>query len=112
MPLVKKVPKLWGEEFWIHNGEGYCMKILELVCGFQCSLHYHPVKAETFLVTKGTVEFELDGVVSLLYTGGSLDIPSGHPHRFRAITPRATVVEASTVHSDEDVVRLEESREL
>jgi len=88
------------------------MKVLILNRGYQCSLHYHPVKAESFLCIEGEVEIELDSVTYVLTPGTSIDIPPGHPHRFSARTPTATVVEASTHHSDEDVVRLEDSRQV
>ncbi len=110
--ILQRVPKLWGEELWHHNSGGYCMKTLKLRRGFQCSLHYHPVKAETFLVVQGEVVFELDGELRTLRLGDSIDIPAGHPHRFSARTFRATVIEASTTHDDLDVIRLEESRVL
>lgn len=107
-----RIPKLWGEEIWHHNDEQYCMKTLVLRQGFQCSLHYHPIKAETFLVVSGGVRFELSGTVTELWEGQAVDIEPGRPHRFSALTPTAIIVEASTFHSDEDVVRLEDSREL
>jgi hypothetical protein len=40
------VPKSWGEEHWIVNGE-YCGKKLVLKKGHRCSLHYHKVKDST-----------------------------------------------------------------
>lgn len=109
---MTRVPKLWGEEIWHHNDPDYCMKTLLLRRGYQCSLHYHPIKAETFLVVGGVVRFELDGEVFRLGDGQSIDIPAGHPHRFQSLTSTATVIEASTTHSDSDVVRLEDSRAL
>jgi len=112
MPVLKTVEKVWGRELWHHNSDKYCMKTLELRRGAQCSLHFHPQKEETFLVVNGVVRFELYDQIRTLYEGESIDIPSGYPHRFSAITSRARVIEASTHHSDEDVVRLEESREI
>lgn len=110
MPIIKVVEKLWGRELWHHNDHLYCMKTLILHEGAISSLHYHPVKHETFLVINGEVALEIDRQFCRLYAGDSIDIPATVPHRFRAVTPVATVVEASTMHDDSDVVRLEESR--
>lgn len=109
-PIVKK---LWGWEFWVVNTDLYCFKILHLNPGFCCSLHYHRTKDETFVVQSGRVELEI-GVIErktiILNEGDQFRIPSGFPHRFRALDGRdAVVYEVSTEHSDSDVVRLEES---
>ena len=52
---VKTVPKSWGNELWIENNEDYCCKVLTVVDGERCSLHYHKDKKETFLVNEGSL---------------------------------------------------------
>lgn len=105
------VQKLWGTEEWVTNNELYCMKILRIKPGFWCSYHYHPIKDETFLVRRGTVAMVVDGQEIVLRPGESIRLKPGTPHKFRAcFYMTAEVIEASTQHSDEDVVRLEESR--
>ena len=52
---VKTVPKSWGKELWIENNKDYCCKVLTVVDGKRCSLHYHKEKKETFLVNKGSL---------------------------------------------------------
>jgi len=117
---MKIVNKLWGVERWLHNDKDYCCKILELNPGFQCSLHYHPKKRETFTVVEGRVGLE---VVRGFRIGNHQHhvynlLPYQHitlepytPHRFWAIESPAKIVESSTRHDDRDVVRLEDSRE-
>ena len=114
MPVIKEVAKLWGTELWHHNDAQYCMKTLLLQHGAQSSLHYHKVKRETFLVTYGVVEIQrdADGVWHRLEPGDSITIHPGVAHRFRAATTVARVVEASTMHDDADVYRIEESTVL
>lgn len=107
----KRVEKLWGHEEWIYNDE-YCMKTLVLKPGFQSSLHYHPVKHETFLVVQGECEIEVDDKTERMTPGQGHIIPPGTKHRFKAINGPCIVVEASTHHDDEDVVRIEESKEI
>lgn len=103
--------KLWGRELLFHNGD-YCHKLLMLNCGCASSLHLHPVKRETFLVIEGRVQLELGEEVLELEPFDAVTVQPGTAHRFRAITARALVVEASTCHSDNDVHRWENSKVL
>ena len=41
---IRIVPKGWGREVWLVNNELYCGKILEIVKGKRCSLHFHKLK--------------------------------------------------------------------
>lgn len=108
------VEKLWGQEIWMVNDE-YCGKILRVKPGYMCSLHYHPVKRETFYVQAGSVTLERvtneGNFIELLFPGDSRTIPAHTPHRFSSYTG-AQIIEVSTHHSDEDVVRLAPSRQL
>jgi len=106
-----RVEKLWGWEDIICN-DIYCMKMLHLNPGFQSSLHMHPIKDETFLVVDGCCDLEVDGAIRRMVPTSSHHLMPGVPHRFWAVNGPCTIVEASTPHSDDDVVRLEESKEI
>jgi quercetin dioxygenase-like cupin family protein len=103
--------KLWGSEDWIVNRHDYCGKFLRLRQGWQCSLHYHPVKAETFYLLSGRVRFELGQGVFELNPGESITVEPRVAHRFAGLED-SVIVEFSTFHSDDDVVRLEPSCEI
>ena len=120
---IKRVDKVWGRERWIVNNEQYCAKILDICCSRASSLHYHPVKDETFHVLEGTCCLEIrylnaygallaQGIFTLR-KGDTIRIKPRTAHRFYC-TPDMTlgckVLEVSTPHSDDDVVRLEESK--
>lgn len=113
------VPKLWGFEEWLVNNELYCGKVLHIRPGYRCSLHYHKIKDETFVALEGTTKLEWrtpDGQTRLETLRGdernAVRLPPGTPHRFWAMEgERSMVLEFSTRHDDEDVVRLEESEE-
>jgi D-lyxose ketol-isomerase len=119
------VVKVWGSEEWITNNDKYCGKLLAVNKGWQSSLHFHPVKHETFLALVGCVwlEYIPDSTTAFPYgtttervllrgwARDAVEIPPRTPHRFKAEIEDALVVEFSTTHSEEDVVRLEESRE-
>jgi mannose-6-phosphate isomerase-like protein (cupin superfamily) len=111
------VEKLWGHEKHIVNTPEYCGKILTVNRGYQCSLHYHELKAETFYVLLGRLVVEYyplgdaaDPRVVTLESGDSLDLPPGTPHRFWTDSKTSTLfVEFSTHDSPDDSIRLEES---
>jgi mannose-6-phosphate isomerase-like protein (cupin superfamily) len=107
------VQKVWGEEEWLINTSLYCGKVLYLNPGWQCSLHYHREKDETFHILAGEVMLEV-------WTGGQVEfihmkymdtynLPPQTPHRFWSISGPAEILEISTTHSDDDVVRVEDS---
>ena len=120
MPKIEHqtiVEKLWGSELIIINHPQYCGKILTLKPGFQCSLHAHHVKAESFLTMSGVVEletYEHAGILNLhrLNPGEAYRIEPGVYHRFRSVGGPATMIEFSSHHEDSDTYRLEESRAI
>lgn len=110
----KEVRKLWGAEYWLCNNERYAAKILVLEPGFQCSLHYHVIKKETFIVLWGLVKLEVYTPKDTLYLspGDKYTLEPGRAHRFTAIDGDAQILEISSTHSDDDVVRIEDSRAI
>lgn len=103
--------KVWGSEDWIINTPKYCGKLLSLKRGYQCSVHYHKIKEETFYVNKGIVLMQINGEMCLMKPGQSLEIIPGDLHRFIGITD-AEIMEFSTYHIEEDSYRLEQSGEV
>ncbi len=108
---VAIVPKLWGYEKWLENNDKYCCKILSLNKGYQCSLHYHKNKDETFLVTKGRIRLELGSETMLLDKGDFVRVLPGTQHRFAGIE-NSLIIEMSTHHEDKDSYRIEKSRKM
>lgn len=53
------VPKGWGREVWIANGDLYCGKILEIRKGKRSSLHYHKLKTESFYLRSGRLKLRI-----------------------------------------------------
>lgn len=109
------VTKLWGKEYWLENNEKYCLKLLKVVPGFQCSLHFHAVKDETFLVLHGVVKLQVQLPDDVLHLGigDKYRLEPGRPHRFSSetLTP-AWILETSTHHDDADSYRIEDSRKI
>lgn len=109
-PIVRVVPKRWGQERWLVNTADYCAKVLTINSGAQTSLHYHHDKRETFVVQHGTMQLTLGSHEQrreLLIPGECFDLPAGVPHRLTNIgNGQLEVLEISTHHSDFDSVRL------
>ena len=135
----KRVQKLWGSEVWIVNEPRYCGKVLYLKEGFQSSLHWHLIKAETMFCAGGQVRIETkdmqlkgtrpldqlnyinfdmfeptrgDLETHVLSLHDSIDLAPRCVHRFQAIGGDAVLIEFSTYHEDSDVKRMEPSRKL
>lgn len=116
------VDKGWGHELWYHNDEKYCAKKLVFAAGSRCSLHYHRVKHETFVLESGRLILLLAPVMR-----GNVDVPMCDMRAIETImlepnercyeVPPYTahqmialedskLVEFSTQHFDEDSVRI------
>ena len=122
---MKIVKKRWGEEKVIVNNDLYCGKLLTIVPQYQCSVHYHKNKTETFHIIEGSLELEYSRSLEVddllnnnfetitLEAGDTYDIEPLTTHRFRTATSKScSFMEFSTHHDDEDSYRLIESRFL
>ena len=109
---MKTIEKGWGREFWIINCDKYCGKILELNGGYSSSYHYHTLKQETFYCLEGELILNLEGT-DIPMSGGDepVTVYPAQLHSFRSVVG-AKVLEVSTEHSDEDVVRQDRSHKL
>ncbi len=102
------VPKEWGHEEWIVNKPAYCGKKLVFKAGYQCSMHHHKIKDETFYVQSGKVilETEYKGVSSMriMTAGDTAHMIPEMWHRITALV-EAEVMEFSTYHREDDSYR-------
>jgi mannose-6-phosphate isomerase-like protein (cupin superfamily) len=108
---LKNTKTGWGGEVEIHNGDGYCGRILTIEEGKKSSYHYHLKKDETFYVLDGVLKielsFDLHSKTTVLRKGECIDIPRYVLHRFSS-KGRTTVLEISTYdNGEDDIVRCE-----
>lgn len=96
----------WGYEEIIVETDNYCYELLHMDKGWVMSYHYHPVKQETFILQRGNVVANIDGVETLLTV--PVTINPNTPHNLYAKTD-AIIAEVSTKHIDDDVVRIKEA---
>lgn len=105
--------KAWGCEEWISNNQtyGYCCKLLHVLPMFVCSLHKHLKKNEDFYVLAGEGVIEVSGERQKVTVGDIVRVPVGAYHCFATATG-LTMIEASSFHREDDVVRANASAEL
>ena len=116
MVLTRQViQKVWGREEIVVNTDLYCSKFLILEEGFQCSLHHHKDKDETFYLMSGKVELEIDNgnglEIKIMEPGMSVRVVPGTYHRFKGLE-NSVILETSTHDDPKDSYRVngEESR--
>jgi len=107
---MKEVKKVWGKEVWIANCPKYCGKLLYLDEGAVSSMHYHREKQETFFALSGQVGLHIEGRDYMLnpYSRPKTIYPTQR-HQFIGLSD-AVIIEVSTEHREDDVVRLSESQ--
>lgn len=123
--LIKKV---WGYERIIINRPDYCGKILTVLPNNKaCSIHYHKRKNETFLILRGSLEFELWlsenprphslehftlAEHKTLLPNDSITLHPYQAHRFWTTTEVTEFIEFSTYDEPSDSYRLKESGDI
>lgn len=108
---MEKKKKVWGTEHWVANTKDYCGKFLMLKEGFQSSYHAHGRKDETFYIINGKVSFVLTGSKQMLLPGDTIRIKPGEFHSFLGVRD-SIILESSTNHSEDDVVRKNKSHKV
>ena len=120
------ISKGWGYELIFVNNE-YCGKLLHIVAGRKCSVHYHKLKHETFYLHKGAMTiFYHDDAKSVesfvkhkpdklqiydlmekvnLHQGQVFTVPVGRVHQMIAIED-CELFEFSTHDDPEDSYRI------
>lgn len=102
--------KGWGVEEVVYNAKGYCGKLMTLQKDSQCSMHFHAIKEESFLVLSGKIKFEsIDKFgatkTQILESGDTVHIERFVSHRFKGIED-SQFVEFSTEDCPSDSYRV------
>jgi mannose-6-phosphate isomerase-like protein (cupin superfamily) len=111
---TKKVIKGWGHELIWANHENYCGKILSFDReGAECSMHFHKVKDETWIVQQGrflVIWCDTDDACyheKILNTGDVWHNPPMVPHKLRALESNSRIIEVSTYDDPADNYRIQ-----
>lgn len=131
---TRYVPKTWGHEQHIVNlrEQNYCGKILQIVPGHRCSIHFHVKKHETFFLLEGRLRVEIWIIPCIMHKraardpkglarngvyhdpserldltpGDTLILPPFQAHRFEAIGGIAKFIEFSNYDDPKDSYRI------
>jgi mannose-6-phosphate isomerase len=102
----------WGS-FTVLSDEAPDHKVKRLVVrpGGRLSYQKHARRAEHWFIVAGTAEVTIDGVVTRLEPGQSIDIPLEGAHRIANVGDTDVVlieVQHGTYFGEDDIVRLED----
>jgi mannose-6-phosphate isomerase len=102
----------WGS-YTVLSDEAHDHKVKRLVVhpGRRLSYQRHAKRAEHWFIVAGTAEVTLDGVVTTLEPGQSIDIPLEGAHRIANAGDTDVVlieVQHGTYFGEDDIVRLED----
>lgn len=107
------VPKGWGYELWIYNGEKYCGKILHLQPEKRSSFHFHVIKDEVLYLDSGLVviKYSHQDDINLaeqrvLHPGEAFHVQPGLRHQIICLEHPSDIFEFSTHHEDSDSIRI------
>jgi mannose-1-phosphate guanylyltransferase/mannose-6-phosphate isomerase len=108
-PAAEQRP--WGSFQVLHAGEGFQVKEIVVRPGAQLSLQSHRHRAEHWAVVKGVARVTVDGQVSDLGPGESVDIPLGAVHRMAnpgEVPMHLIEVQRGDYLGEDDIVRYED----
>jgi mannose-6-phosphate isomerase-like protein (cupin superfamily) len=101
------VPKPWGYEYVIYEGNNLSIWYLHIKNGASTSLHCHPNKKTGLVVLKGSAQISLIERDFELNEGQKIMIRQGAFHRTQALSNDGIhVLEVETPRDKEDLVRI------
>ncbi len=110
--LHRKVHRPWGWYDSIDEGERFKVKRINVKPGASLSLQKHAMRAEHWIIVKGTAEVTCDEKVIVLKENQSTYIPLGSVHRLanRTETELEIIeVQSGSYLGEDDIIRLEDT---
>jgi mannose-1-phosphate guanylyltransferase/mannose-6-phosphate isomerase len=106
-PDILEDQRLWGSQTQLTLNEATSVAFLTVNPGQALSEQSHKLRSELWIVLKGEMDVELDGVVSRLSGfGAKLFIPVGAHHRAYGLESECTYLEiAYGFYDPEDITR-------
>ena len=108
--MMRIVRKRWGYELILVNTELYSCKLMVVKGGYQCSIHHHKLKDETFVMLAGDVTLtDHEGLVWPLKMLETYRIRPLQKHSFAGYSLYSLVLEVATADLPDDSYRENES---
>ena len=101
----------WGSYQVLHTTPIAQIKEIKVKAGARLSYQRHEKRAEHWFIVQGPGLVTVDGVQSVVQSGGSVDIAIGQAHRMAAPPENGVIfieVQTGTYFGEDDIVRLED----
>ena len=103
--------KPWGQFQNLLDNSNCKIKQLKVNPKQRLSLQYHNYRSEHWLIIKGTATVYLEGKISQLTKGMSIDIPKKHSHYIHNETNEELIIietQLGTYFGEDDIIRLDD----
>lgn len=107
----RQAERPWGRWLVLDESAGYKVKRIEVEAGKRLSYQAHEHRSEHWVVLDGVAQCTVDGVVSQIGVGQSIDIPAGTKHRLGNPGSGAlTIIEVQRgpYTGEDDIIRFED----
>ena len=104
----------WGKFQNLLDDESCKVKRIEVTPNKRLSLQYHVFRSEHWLIVKGIATVYLDGKLSKLSAGMSIDIPKKAHHYIHNKTSKDLIIietQLGTYFGEDDIIRLQDPYE-
>lgn len=109
--MLEKSDRPWGRYEVLQESPSHKVKCIWVNPGKRLSYQRHQKRAEHWLIVAGIAQVTLDGNVSSLRAGDSIDIPTGMLHRIANTGSEDVIfieVQTGTYFGEDDIERVED----
>lgn len=109
--MLEKSERPWGRYEVLQESSTHKVKCIWVHPGKRLSYQRHEKRAEHWFIVSGTAEVTIDGKVSTLTAGGTVDIGIGVLHRIHNVGETEVVfieVQTGTYFGEDDIERVED----
>lgn len=109
--MLEKSDRPWGHYEVLQESPLHKVKYICVKQGMRLSYQRHQKRSEHWFIVSGVAEVTIDGVLSPLSAGDSLDIEAGTLHRIANVGNndlRFIEIQTGTYFGEDDIERLED----
>ena len=108
---LEKAERPWGRYEVLQESATHKVKCIWMKPGFRLSYQRHKYRAEHWFIVQGTGEITIDGVVSQVGPGSTVEFPIGTLHRLSNTGAEEIIfveVQTGTSFEESDIERVED----